>query len=322
MEEEISILPILDNKYALILKDTVEELDFNYTERKYLYNKDIKIISVTFNHCYKLTKILDSCFQNDLLVGITIPKSVKYIGKYCFSNCSNLRYFILEQGTMCEFDEYSLSYLTLSSFCTKEGINIIKFCKFRENCFYSTTLLQTDLTLFNCYLDDSVFNESILPMNLNIINNSSIGIIHNYMFKSCRIYNLKLIYDNIIAFCKSSFESIKNLEEIKIPFGVKLLSKKAFKNSSLKKVYLPYSLKILGTSCFKGSKNLSEVIFYNKGNNQDKFGIDYIPTKFFKDCNIKKITFPNGIKYYLDEFLANNYNLTYLEFPGCTKMIE
>ncbi len=253
-----------DFAYSIIGDNTV-------SVRKYLGNGlDVSIPSVvTFNgNEYKVTDIGEAVFQNKDLTEITIPETVKNIGKEAFYGCSGLTEVILPDSLITIGDNAfdgcsSLRIINIPNSVQTINRSVFSHC---ENLQY------------NRY--DNAFylgNEENRYLCLVRARNATIT--------SCEINNgCRFIFGG-------AFNSCSNLTSIEIPDKVLNIGNGAFYYcSSLKSVIFGKSIKYIEDYAFNYCTSIQMAIFPNS--------LESIGGYAFADCSsLKTVYIPNSVSF-------------------------
>lgn len=226
-----------------------------------------KIYDNAFNGCYALKKV-------------SIPKSVKEIGKYAFGYCANLG-----------------------------NIELFSSTTLHTNCFYLPhNGFETTITVnVNDSKDDNEIKKSIeKALGYNIHNVLLIIKRNDSETKvECKIEKLEILDKNILIYSgdeinEENYKSIfiddlvrcsfKNVENIKIDDSVNKLNKFEFNRETLRKVYLSKSIKEIPNYYFDDCINLSFIDLKDV----EEIGDYAFHNTSLNSINLKKITKING----------------------------
>lgn len=191
--------------------------------------------------------------DNDSLISITLPSSLKVIGSHSFHNCKNLTDFVIPEGVtniiVSTFVKcISLQKMVLPSSITDAGFGVFNGC---ENL--------TDVSIL-CDMDN-------LP--------------GSFFQKCVRLENVNLP-DHIVEFYNYVFYECQSLKSIILPKKLEIIGSRCFKNcTSLENIVLPENLSTVNGNAFEGCTSLQTIEIHS----QIKFGIDV-----FADCtNLKTV---------------------------------
>lgn len=151
------------------------------------------------------------------LTSVTIPTSVKTIGRNAFKLAKRLRTIELHDNV------------------TTIGSGAFKGCISMEEIVLPQNLTVIERDLFDgC----TSLKSMIIP--------NSVTEIQSNAFSRCRSLNSITLSDNLKTIGSSAFAECKSLEYISIPYGVKEIPYMAFQASGLKQIQLPETIETLG----------------------------------------------------------------------------
>ena len=226
-------------------------------------------ISATDNNTYSngkgvitfdtdLSEIPEKMFYNcTALSSVTLPKSIRTIGRYAFQGCTKLSSVTMQDGVTkingyafkgCAFTEITLpstltsidnqafasckfTTITIPNSVTTLGPNVFQMCNNLTSVTISDNLKSVDPGLFYMCKKLAEINGALASSD-----------------KRCLVLEGK-----IIAFAPAG------LTEYTIPEGVTAIGSQAFAQSSLKKVTISESVTKIETNAFQFSTSLSEV---------------------------------------------------------------
>ena len=150
-------------------------------------------------------------FPNSGIVDIEIPKSVKKIGKFCFSKCKNLKkvtinHHIIPQGCFMKSSVSEVVMMNVKELCNSS----FAFCK--------------------------NLHSIMLPKTLRKIN--------GFTFAESGIKNIT-IPPNVIVLGDSCFWCCESLEKVILSEGLQEIKNSCFANSSIKEIKIPDSVKYI-----------------------------------------------------------------------------
>ena len=295
-----------NNLYYLI--DTDNNTATLYANKDNSYTGDIDIPKeVTFEgKSYPVVALADECFKDCKIGKVTIPTSVKKLGKSCF-----------ERST--------LSSISIPNSVTELG----------ASCFYScSSLLSIAIPSSITELPSSCFSYSNLSNG--IILQNTLQKIGASCFSSCKFANIELP-SSITEIANYGFEYCANLTSIVFPEKLKKISYRCLDGcSKITDITLPPALEVIEAGSFWGCSSLVEISIpntvremncaYSTGNGTSINGL------FIGCTKLKQITIPP-----LVASLGNNmfYNCSSLEtitigsgvktinsstFSGCKKL--
>ena len=301
-----------DFAYSIIGDNTV-------SVRKYLGDGlDVSIPSVvTFNgNEYKVTDIGEAVFKNKDLTEITIPETVKNIGKEAFYGCSGLTEVILPDSLITignnAFDgcsclriiniPNSVQTINQSVFSNCENLQYNRY----DNAFY----LGDEENPYLCLV--KARNATITSCEIN----EGCRFIFGYAFSSCSNLTSIEIPDKVLDIGRVAFYHCSSLESVIFGKSVKYIEDDAFcfcsslqmaifpnslksirggfgDCSSLKTIYIPNSVTFISGSPFTGSDAIIYIqdTIYNKWGNdwylKQLQGVTSPRHKVIKNCFLK-----------------------------------
>ena len=301
-----------DFAYSIIGDNTV-------SVRKYLGDGlDVSIPSVvTFNgNEYKVTDIGEAVFKNKDLTEITIPETVKNIGKEAFYGCSGLTEVILPDSLITignnAFDgcsclriiniPNSVQTINQSVFSNCENLQYNRY----DNAFY----LGNEENPYLCLV--KARNATITSCEIN----EGCRFIFGYAFSSCSNLTSIEIPDKVLDIGRVAFYHCSSLESVIFGKSVKYIEDDAFcfcsslqmaifpnslksirggfgDCSSLKTIYIPNSVTFISGSPFTGSDAIIYIqdTIYNKWGNdwylKQLQGVTSPRHKVIKNCFLK-----------------------------------
>ncbi|QKX38297.1 leucine-rich repeat protein [Metamycoplasma hominis] len=235
---------------------------------------------------------------------VTIPDSVKEIGKGAFSNCKNLNEVSLNEGLEKIGDEAfsstKIESITIPGSIKEIGEGALSFWDIRSISINSNNK--------NFEIEDNFFidknNKKILAYldkeATKVTIPDSVKEICKGAFYGCK--NLKEVILNE-GLEKIGAEAFKytNIESITIPGTVKEIGVEAFRHTNIKSITIPNSVKEIGERAFFGCQNLNEVILNE--------GLEKIGAKAFYHTSIESITIPGSVKEIDESTLSGCENL-------------
>lgn len=196
------------------------------------------------------------------LVEVTLPSTLKIIGKNAFLCCKSLKSIEIPEGikTIAEFTFYGCT--SLKSIKIPEGITNIEWGAF-DGC--------------------RSLEDVTLPSTLKVIGTSA--------FSDCRSLKRIEIPKEVIAIKECTFFGCLSLEEIILPSKLEYIGRDAFYEcKSLKGIKLPKEVVVIEECTFEGCESLEEINIPE--------GVVSIKYAAFSDCySLKKVTLPSTIAY-------------------------
>ena len=205
-----------------------------------------------------LSEIPQNMFKGiSTLSSVTLPKSIRTIGKYAFQGCSALSSVTMQDGVTSissyAFKSCAFTEITLPNTLTSIDNQAFASCKLTTITIPNSVTTIGPNVFYNC----SSLTSVTISDNIESIDNSlfymckKLAEINGALASSdkrCLVYKGK-----IIAFAPAG------LTEYTIPEGITAIGVQAFAQSSLKKVTISESVTSIETSAFNFATSLSEV---------------------------------------------------------------
>ena len=227
---------------------------------------------------FKVTEIADNAFSNYSIENMTIPASVKSIGKNAFQNCKNVQNVYIDRRVLT-FDQKGILNPEGESVTT--STTSIQLANIGDNAFTNCKALEGFDLSDACYLTtvgNAAFKNCELLTSFEA-GNSYLKSIGDEAFMNCRaLTTATLPYLNwAFTLGSSAFENCSSLTSITLPGYVTELGENTFREcSALKSASLSDSITSIGDSCFEGCSSLETV---------DKIkGVVTIGDNAFKAC--------------------------------------
>lgn len=227
--------------------------------------------------------IADGAFSiTHQLTSITIPNSVKSIGKRAFEGCSNLTSIVIPKS-VTSIGEYAFSGCSsMISIDIPSGVTYIE-----NRTFYKCTgLTSVKISYGTTSIGDGTFSgctnlSSItIPNSVTSIgegaffgtvwdNNQSNGLVYAgkviYEYKGTMPANANIhLRDGTIGIAGGAFGGRTSLTSIKVPNSVKCIGKRAFSGcTGLSSIEIPNSVISIGEWAFEDCTNLASIKFSN-----------------------------------------------------------
>ena len=224
------------------------QLDFESKTAKVVGHEDIEdiVIPSTINYNkyeYIVSSIGSGAFYNSEITSITIPNTIKKIGKGAFRECSKLSsVFISDIISWCniDFEDYNSNPL----------------------CGKSYKFIDEEL-----YINGVLVNEIEIPNTV-----TSIG---PYAFANCKNIISVKIPNSVISIGKGAFSSCCNLESVNIPDNIKRIEEDTFSYTNISSIKIPNSVTYIGEFAFGWCIYLAEVFLGNSVDSIDNDAFAY-----------------------------------------------
>lgn len=278
--------PVTVFAYNILEDNTIEITKYN--------GKRKNVIIPNVIDGYIVSSIGEFAFSGNYRVkSIVMPKDLKYIKKYAFNNCSNLKYVSFEGEQLLSIGNYAFnSCKSLIDFNILDSVESIGNYAF-ENCI--------SLEKINISVDSNLISFGNYALSLTKI--SSIFIPKNATFNSTaffgceRILSVKIHENNANYFVDNDavFDSTKttllyypaNIRgEYSVLDSVTKIGDYAFNYSKLTSLIMTNNVLELGENVFSNS-NFENIVLSE--------GLSRIPSYCFADAKIKEIIIPNSV---------------------------
>ena len=258
-------------RYHRLSDSTVEVgyhlADYRFTEETEEENRillwgDIVIPSTVSDaeREYTVVAIGSQAFSGNQCTSVTLPATIKTIGKESFRGCDKLIRISLPDG-MESIGEYAFYG------CKFTEINIPKTVTYMANWAFSFCFELEEITL---------------PPNINIINEG--------IFYCCEKLRHINIPDKVTTIMSNAFSDCDSLKHIDLPSGITSIESSAFEGCTyLKEAVLPPGLEKIGERAFYNCYRLQDIYFPSSLRyiGDEAFGI-YQKAKSYRDycaCN-------------------------------------
>lgn len=284
---------------------------------------NLKNIKVLDNFALSMTNIVSVNLSN-----------VKYIFERVFMDCKNLEKVFFGKSTIkClgDFSFYGCS--SLKEFKLPKTIKILK-----KGVFYSTSILEMDLSSVEEIGEMCFYNSSIIYANLKSIKN-----IGARCFEECKYLNRVDFSENIDVIPYRAFYKCVSLDIV--DFGkIKGIEETAFFLCPLKVLNLPETIEYIEDSAFLEclteklifrGKNIHKLSFSNLNCLKELIVDTNSPTGFFANYkNLKVVIFTKNCEIIdkssiynnksLDTVVIENYNCKIFQrnFIGCKSLVD
>lgn len=190
------------------------------------------------------------------LTTITIPNSIKSIGRYAFSNCSSLTSIILP-NSLVDIGEAAFSYCyQLKSIVLPPNLKQIGREAFFECISLSSIVVPDGVTDLNLVFSHcSALKNVVLPNSVKILNNT---------FKYCSSLSTIVIPNGVRYLARMSFRDCSSLETITIPSSVEKIHPGAFWDCKALKIVRVYPQTEVDDKAFVNCPN-AKIVRINTG---------------------------------------------------------
>lgn len=225
-------------------------------------------------------------FENENIESVELPKTLKKISHFAFSDCQKLK-----------------------SITIPDSVEIIENGVF-ENCFaLESVVLPKNLKIIN----NSLFNMCLQLKEITIP--ESVYLIKDEAFHQCRKLKSIVIPGSVETIGEGAFQNCSELNDVVLNEGVVTIKSNVFRAcENLKEIKLPNTLKSIGEYTFFECKGLKKI--------ELPVSVNYLGKKIFMNCiNLKEVKIANGIKYLSPYMFGNCWNLSNVELPDSVETI-
>lgn len=207
---------------------------------------------------YTVTALGDECFSGVNPTSISIPASVKSIGKGCFEYCNKLKTVKFMSDGLENIGEKAFAYCDLTNFKMPSTVKTIG-----DSAFLLTKVSNLTIPATVESLGIGIFKGAEIQ---TITFNCQYTQIPDRMFSSCKKLKTVVFPNGVKYIGKESFYECESLTDITIPEQVEIIDEKCFYNcKNLMTVTIPGSVKQIGNEAFKECANLKTVNFLTDG---------------------------------------------------------
>jgi len=284
--------------------------------------------------CEGIEEIGDFCFKHlNNIDKVTLPNSLKRIGREAFSYCLNLKEISFPNNPINDieisedafFHCMSLKNINIKKGVTSIGYGAFAFCESLEKVYLPNSLKRLgEDTFSNCdnlktvrlptsleKIESSTFyycrklENIVLPKNLKQIDACA--------FKECRSLTDISLPSSLVEIGGEAFSDCIELKSITFNEGLEEIGFSAFSHcKNLEEIILPSTLKNLGERSFMSCGKLKKVVMNDGVTKLGESVFSYctqldditlsssireIPSNVFYDCfNLKKIVIPDSVQ--------------------------
>ena len=265
----------------------------------------------------QLIEIQDYAFHNcSALKTLTLPDSVRNIGKYAFSACNSLTTVSIgENSSLLTMSEFAFSNTGISRFYLPRHVDVegfdgsvLAFCASMRSVTVhpeNSAFMVEGNTLYSADKHRIIYYPGALTGNYSV--DAGVAIIGTYAFSSSNISSIAL--NSVKEIEAYAFIRNNGLTSVVIPNTVVTMEDGAFQFSSVNQVTLSQNLTELSSSVFEGTKLTSVHI---------PAQIRRIQDKAFRNCGfLRKLTFAadSELQAINGAAFQNCYCLTDFQFP-------
>ena len=259
-----------------------------YGLEDYSYAGDITIPETVIS--YPVTAIDSRAFYNSNITSVTIPNSVRYIGKEAFEHCVNLTSVSLPD---------SITEISARLFMKCTSLNHVTIPN-------SVTVIQGEAFL-DCYnLTDIIFSNSLCMIHTG----------DYYALDGTGWYENQpdgVVYAGPVVYTYKG--DMEEYADITLKEGTLGIADLAFNYCSLTHITLPNSLQYIGNYAFSGCTSLTNITLPNS--------LQYIGNYAFNYCtSLTSVTLSNSLQGIGEEALDGCTSLTSVSLPNSLQGID
>ena len=292
-------------------------------------NDNDKLISVKIPNSVK--SINDFAFYNcTKLKIINIPNSVTSIGGGAFERCKSLTSITIPNSvTNIEKEAFygcsSLSSITIPNSVTSIGGHAFAGCSLTSITIPNSVTSIGDSAFAGCLLTSITIPNSVTSIGKStfagcsklssITIPNSVTSIGDYAFIGCALLTSITIPNSVKTIGGHAFEKCRALTNITIPNSVTSIGNWAFEEcESLKNIFIPNSVKTIGDGAFEKCKSLTSITIPNS--------VTSIGDSAFAGCSkLSSITIPNSVTSIGDSAFSWCSSLSSITIPNSVTSI-
>ncbi len=202
---------------------------------------------------------LDGCFKDQDIQSVEIPSSIKWIGDYAFSGCTNLESIIIPSSVK-EIGYYAFEKCSkLDNIAIPRGVKKISSHAFEKCSSLVSVVIPNGVTKIESNTFGGCLNLTsvVIPNSVNKIGFNA--------FEKCTSLISITIPSNVNEIGLSAFEGCSSLTNIIIPDSVEQIGAVAFSGcTSLKEITIPRNVKEIGFRAFVDCPSLESIIVHNE----------------------------------------------------------
>lgn len=274
----------VEAKSEFIFTDFNEDEELTCSLKEYNGSGGDVLISIPeeytyMNKTYKVTGISAKAFEGDKDVrNVSVPQSVKYIGKYAFAGCTNLRSILLS-SELKEIDTGAFQYC----YSLKETVLPDKLEKINESAFYMSGLNKIDIPRNVSVIGKCAFSGlsdlkriDVDPLNERYDSREESGsLIETETDTLICTGSEAVIPDSVKVIGNYAFSGLKNISYYKIPKNISRLGEGSFSNNkNLRLIEIPLSVKDIGSLAFENDPRLNVIIYKGTRDDWDKVEVN------------------------------------------------
>lgn len=271
---------------------------------KYIGNSHEVIIPEYINSRV-VDKIAENGFANKSIQKVTIPNTVKVIGRSAFNGCKNIKEIIIP-NSVTNIETWAFgSCKSLKKISLSDNVIEIGSHAFDECCNLEEVNLPKEINYIGAYaFSETGIKKITLPRSIKYLANS--------LFYECRNLREVVLSDNIEVIGKFTFANCVSLRKVIIPNSIKKITASSFANCmSLQCIRIPDSLEELDVTAFTNCFRLQRIetndinrriVKYNEDN-------ELLRSMGAKDEDLQYVTKYDTIYNILTSNINNSYTM-------------
>lgn len=208
-------------------------------------------------------------FSGSGIERLELPKNLKVIENYAFSNCENLLEMVIPDSVKTIGGGAFSGCTSLKSIKLPEGLKELPPSLFRNTGKIEELVLPSGIT----EIPYSLFNGSLIE---NFSVPKGVTHINDYAFFGCTELREIVMDDTVVFIGNSVFENCENLSNVKFSNDLSYIGEFAFRNCALKEVDLSGNISSIYLYAFADCVELSSVTFSDT--------LEFIDRNAFKGC--------------------------------------
>lgn len=258
---------------------------------------------------YRVTSILPWGFQGCSLTSVSIPNSIKTIGRGAFSACSNLTSISIPNSVTfigdCAFNDCT----NLKSVSLSNSLDSIASQTFTDCSRLTSIVIPNSVISIGRY---AFWGCSSLP-SITIPN--SVMSIGEWAFGECDSLSSIILSNSLEGIETGTFYDCSSLKSVSIPNSVKYIEKRSFADcASLTSIIIPNSVTSIGVGAFRSCVSLTSVTISNS--------VTSVEDETFWGCDsLSSVTIPNSVTSIGTKAFEFCFNLASLSIPNSVTSI-
>lgn len=238
----------------------------SYSLISYGTSQDTEISIPSSYNGYPVTAISSNAFANTNIVSITMPNTIKRIGRQAFAGCRNLTSVVLSEN-LEEIPSGCFNDSALISVAIPYGVKTIRDSAFSNCC--NLEYISIPDSVKNIESNSFYYCYNLASISIP----DSVEYIGSWAFYCCYKLESLIIPSSVKRIHSYAFYNCTAIKYLILSNGVKEIEGCAFAScGALESVVIPESVYYLSNSIFSGCSNLTSVIFeqtegwYNENN--------------------------------------------------------